>query len=881
MAKGWTRARVCAAIALMAMLALGGWRLVAWAGRGESDEAVIGRQSNGTILVPTGQTLQPAGGHYTFDGRPIDMALRPDGRIVALLLPDSILLFDLRKNEFLPQSVPGQHGFGGLAWSPDGRTLYAGGRTAGRRGRGRETASILVTTFNANGEPENEEPIVLPFNSRIRPNGNAREASVGGLALSPDGKTLYAALFNNCTLAVIDLSSYDPASGSAKICEVPTGSSPERVVVSPRGDRIYVSNRGGKVPETGDTEDRTDPVVVDPASYRAATGTVSIVDAARAVSDPEHAVLSTVRVGLQPAALALSQDARRLFVANANNDSVSVVATGSAKVVETIPTSPAPGRLAESSPNGLAVSPNGRKLFVTLAGDNCVEELDLDAAAGGVAPQTKIAGLIPTGWFPLGVALDPQARRLLVINNKGIGSLGGDRARPRHKGPNTPEAGPGGVVTKEESVGRSVFAVLGSLSVIAVPDAPTLAHYTALTARNNHFDRMTLALKRAPDPFWARFKHVVLIIKENRTYDQILGDISVPPGHIGGDAGLVMFGENITPNHHAIAREFGLLDNLYCSGSVSADGHQWLNEAFASDYMERAMDRYPRSYPCCGTDPLSYAGNKFVWEAAMAAGRTFRDYGEFSPLQSMKPHEELDYNNVGDFSSSRGMDVAHAERVIRDLTAGDAGDASKALAQLTYIWLPNNHTFGTDPGFPTPESCVADNDLGLGRIVECLSHSKRYWRDEPTVVFVIEDDAQGGVDHVEGHRTVGFAISPFNRRHQVNSTNYNQLSMVRTIEVILGLKPLNQFDAAAVPMRDCFQETADYTPYVAQKNRVSLSKRNPSVRKASGIERRWAAVCSRLDFSAPDRADPNKLTEALWHHTHGAAAFPPPDAAGQ
>jgi YVTN family beta-propeller protein len=737
----------------------------------------------------------------------------------------------------------------------------------------------MVTRFNPDGTPESLEPIRFPLNSRIKPNGNAMDAEVSGLALSPDGRRLYAALFNNCTLAVVDLTTYDPATGDAKSVEVPTGSSPERVVVSPRGDRIYVANRGGRVPEPGDTEDRTDPVVVDPKTYRASTGTVSVIDAARAASDPDHALVATVSVGLQPAALALSLDGRRLFVANANSDSVSVADTASGRVIETIPTSPAPGRLAESSPNGLVVSSDGRRLFVTLGGDNCVEQVDLDAGAGGRGTQTKIAGLIPTGWFPLAVALDQGGRRLLVINNKGIGSLGGRRAKPRHKGPTTPEAGPGGTVTKDEVVGHSVYSVLGSLSAIPIPDARTLAHYTALTARNNHFDRMAVALKEPPDPFWARFKHAILLIKENRTYDQVLGDIVVPPGHIGGDPGLVMFGEEITPNHHAIAREFGLLDNLYCSGSISADGHQWLNEAFASDYMERAMHAYPRSYPCCGTDPLAYAGNQFLWQSALNAGRTFRDYGEFGPLLSMKPHEDAHFDEPGDITASRSRDVFHGEHVIADLTAGDAGDAGHTLAQLSYIWLNNDHTFGTDPGFPTPEACIADNDVGMGRIVDYISHSKRYWHDEPTAIFVVEDDAQGGVDHVEGHRTVGFVISPFSRRHQIDSTNYNQLSMLRTIELILGLKPLNQFDAAAVPMRDCFQETADYTPYLALKNRIALNRRNPSLRKTSGIERHWAEVCSHLDFSEPDRADPAKLTEALWHHTHGSAAFPPPDAA--
>ncbi|HLJ56467.1 MAG TPA: bifunctional YncE family protein/alkaline phosphatase family protein, partial [Chthonomonadaceae bacterium] len=776
-------------------------------------------------------------------------------------------LLDTATGEFQPEAIKGKHGFGGIAWTRDGRTLYATGKA--------RDGTVFVTRFDEAGKATATKPIEFPLNSRIEPNFAAKDSKPSGLALSPDEKTLYVSLFNNATLAVVDLTTYDPEAGGAKFTEVPVGSSPERVAVSPLGDKVYVANRGGKTPEAGDTEDTADPVVVDPETYKASTATLSVVSAGRAKADAAHAVVKTIDVGLQPADLALSPDGRFLYTANANAESVSVIRTADDTIAETIPTSPAPGKLAASSPNGLAVTPDGRTLYVTLGGDNAVEALALDAAAGGTAERTRIAGLIPTAWFPLGVALGKDAKTLYVANSKGIGSAGAIAKRKRTAfTAETPEAGPGGLVVGDDFVGHSVYAVMGSVGIVPVPDAKTLAQYTAQVARNNHFDRMEAALKQNTDPFWSRFKHVVLIIKENRTYDQILGDMPVPPGHVGGDPSLLMWGEKITPNQHAIAREFGLFDNIYCSGAISADGHHWLNEAFADDYDERAMNNYPRSYPCCGTDPLVYAGNPFLWQAAMQAGRTFYNYGEFGPLPSMKRHSDADFSGRFTVTEDRNRDVAHSERVLADLQPGARG-----LAQYTSIWFGNNHTSGIAPGAYTPESCVADNDMAVGNVVDAISHSKRYWQEEPTAIFIIEDDAQGGLDHVEGHRTTGFVISPFNKRGQTFSTNYNQLNMVRTIELMLDLKPLNQFDAAAVPMRPVFQETGDFRPFNVIKNRVALNLKNPPARRLTGTTRHWAEVSARLDFSKPDRADPEKVTQALWVHTHGDAAYPPADAA--
>jgi YVTN family beta-propeller protein len=888
-----TRTRISRKLALcllaLAALTYGGLRLNARPTGEPSPTAIVGKLADGIYLVPTGQTLTPSGLNLTFDGRPVDMALSPDGKTLAVMLGKEVRFFDTTTRQFRAETLPGPHDFGGIVWSPDGKTLYSTGNVKSRSAGDDDPATgvVYVTQFDADGHATPDKPISFPLNSRIQPNKKAKDSRPSGLALSPDGKTLYVALFNNGTVAAVDLSTYNPTTGAATFNEALVGSSPERLLLSADGSKLYVANRGGKTPDAGDTVDNDDPVVVDPDTYKASTGTLTVVntewitkdpsqvDPSEISKDPAHSgpESKTIPVGLQPADLTFSPDGKHLFVANANADSISVISTDSDSVVETILTSPAPGGLAESSPNGLKVSKDGATLYVTLGGDNAVEVVTLDQMAGGTASATHIAGLIPTAWFPLGILLSADSSSLYVINNKGVGSLGNAVTRPWTDAA-TPEAGPGGVLVTKNLTGHSVYSVMGSLSVIPVPDAQTLKRDTAQVAHNDHFDRMAQALNQKPDPFWSRFKHVVLVIKENRTYDQILGDIPVPPGHIGGDPNLVMFGEKITPNQHALAHEFGLFDNLYCTGEISADGHHWLNEAFADDYDERARDNYPRSYPCCGTDPLVYAGNKFLWQAAMDAGRTFYNYGEFFPLPSMQRHSSMEYNAKYIVTPDRNEDVAHCERILADLD-----DSSKGLSQLTTIWFPNNHTSGTKPGAYTPESCIADNDLALGKLVEAISHSQKYWHDEPTAIFVVEDDAQGGLDHVEGHRTTGLVISPFNKRGQVFSTNFSQLTMLHTIEQMLDLKPLNQLDAAAISMRSVFTDKGDFKPFTVHQNEVALNLINPPLKRLSDVPRRWAAVSAQLDFSAPDRADPDKLTEVLWHHTHGSAAYPPPTAA--
>ncbi len=833
---------------------------------------VVGLQRNGSYLVPTGQILRPVGKQLQFDGRPVDMALSPNGKTLALLLPTGIRLVDVAKGAFVGDLNRSRHNFAGIAWSHDGTRLFSSATASGPDGR--MQGAIAVDRVNADGTLVPLKSITIPLKVGIQPDIRAKNSGTCGMVISPNGKWLYVSLFENAAVACVNLATYNAATGIAGYTEVPVGSSPDALAISPDGSRLYAADRGGRRPQAGDTEDLGDPVVVNPVTYKADTGEVTVIDTQRAALEPGRAVVAEIAVGLQPTALAVSPSGLRLYVACSNSDELDVINTANFQLVDKLDTSPAPAKLGDSSPNGLAVTRNGRRLFVSLGGDNAIAEYQLSTADGGEGSTTRRLGLIPTAWFPIDVCLVDNDTTLCIANSKGVGSLGSlYHFHPDPYGAASPAQGPGGLnVPAGGFVGHTVYNVIGTLGLVPIPNDARLREDTANTAEYDHFVRMAVAVNNRPSPFWSRFKHVIMIIKENRTYDQVFGDVKTPIGTPGGDPNLVMFGRVVTPNHHALAARFGLFDNLYCSGEISADGHHWIDEAFADDYDERMLDRYPRSYPCCGTDPLSFAGTQFLWQAAMNRGISFRDYGEYGPLPSIARHADPTYNMPAAITASQNEDVNHEHQFEADVK-------QHGLPRLTYLWFPNDHTSGLRPGAYTPESDVADNDLALGRLVSFISHSRKYWHDEPTCIFVVEDDAQGGLDHIDGHRTVGLVISPFNREHQVNSSFYDQLTMDRTMELMLGMPPQNQFDAAATSMRNAFTSKGDFRPYDFVPNKIALDERNPQAAALSGEAKHWAEVASRLNFSAPDLADPAKVTAMLWFHTHGNAPFPPPDAA--
>lgn len=858
-----------------------------------SATAPVGRVGSNRYFTPANQMLTPTGLQVPLPGlRPQALALSPDGRrLVTAGKTHELVVVEPKTGKIL-QRVPlpsdqdkdpapdaisarvlqpdkeGQLSFTGLIFSPDGARIYL----ANVRG------TIKVFGVDRDGTVAGLFSISMPETG----NPKRRAEIPAGLALSPDGQRLYMALNLSNRLAELD------ARDGILLRVWDVGVAPYDVVL--QGHKAYVSNWGGRQPDatsvTGPAGQGT-LVRVDPVRYIANEGSVSVIDLRpNPVSSASRPASAEILTGLHASALALSPNGRWLVVANAGSDTLSVIDTRSDQVVETIWTRSSPADLFGASPTALAFDKSGQTLFVCNGTQNAVAVVRFKPG------ESSLQGLIPVGWFPGAIVHDAARRSLCVANVKGFDP---EKTKDKLSG----------------GLGFNSHQYHGSLSLLRVPSERELGRLTQAALRNMRYPLLAEAKLPArpgqlPRPVPERvgepsvFRHVVYIIKENRTYDQVFGDM--PEGR--GDPSLCIFGEAISPNHHALACEFVLLDNTYCSGILSADGHQWTDTAFATDYMERSFAGFPRSYPDGmddkGVDALAYSPGGFIWDNAIAHGKTLRDYGEFAitdkswkdktkrdklrfldhyrefvngtdtinlssrpAIESLRPY--LVTNTVG-----WDMDVPDVFRAAQFIKELKQFERTGGFPNLTLICLPNDHTSGTKPGSPTPAAHVADNDLALAQIVEAISHS-RFWPE--TCIFVIEDDPQNGWDHVSGYRTVAFVISPYTKRGQVVSTQYNQTSLLRTMELILGLPPMNQMDATATPMFDCFVTTPDFTPYRARPNNVPLDQMNPEPKKISDpLLRRHAQASARLPLAEIDRCPEDLLNRILWHAMKGSQA---------
>ena len=811
----------------------------------------VGLQADGSVITPTNQRLTPAGFQVGFPGRPVDLVLGPKERYLYIKNKSDIVVIRINDRAIM-QTLPmkkGGNSFVGLLLSKDGKKLY----TSDARQRVWEATISKDHILNWSREFDFEGP---------KGRGNAVPA---GMAFSPDGKSLLVCLSRNNSLGVVNLS-------DKTYYEIPVGIAPYTVLVHPSG-KIYVSNWGGRRPQKGEPTAETSgsQVLVNPKTGIASSGTISIVDLAK------NKEVGSIPVCLHPSGMAFSHSKNFLFVANANSDTISVINTKTDSVVEAFSVRMRNSLPFGSAPNALVASPDDQTLYVANGTDNAIAVVALGQNAGVIGSRffsSRIIGMIPTGWYPGAVITNRRGNFLYVANVKGLGSLN----------------------KKTTRLGFNSHDHLGSVSIIPVPDRKQLAKYTKQVEANNDLARQiaqihsdTTGSKLVPIPIHpgekSVFKHVVYIIKENRTYDQVLGDMF----QANGDTNLVMFGRKVTPNHHKLAEDFVLMDNFYCSGVLSADGHQWTDEAYVTDYLEKSFGDFSRSYPYDGDDALAYASSGFIWDRVLKKGLTFRDYGEFVRAE-IKPKGNF-LEIYDDFVLNTGKFSIRAKANLKTLepylcpnyigfpnTVSDIYRASVFIKELKQfeannnfpnfiiMLLPNDHTSGTRPGRPTPDAAVADNDLALGKIVEAISHSK-FWKE--TAIFVTEDDPQDGLDHVDGHRTVGFVISPYTKRGKVVSTYYTQISMVRTIEQILGLKPMNQFDLVAEPMTDCFTDSADFTPYESAPNNIPLTEINPQLESLNGEALHWAKESLKLDLDDVDRADENTFNRILWFAAKG------------
>ncbi len=796
----------------------------------------VGPLAGGGFLLNSGWTLRPAGEQVAVDTLPMSTAPSLDGKYLLVLNggynPPSISVIELAgKREIGRTPLP--DAWLGLTVAPSGNLFYVGGGSSGK---------VYEMSLAENGTvTRTREFAIGPSQAKGAP-------FVGDVALSPDGRQLYAADLYGDSIAQINVQ-------AGKMTDHwKTGQRPYRILVSPDGVELFISSW--------------------------AEGVVYEHQAASGVK------IAKIRVGLHPTdmlwlnAPAPAQEngphyVARLFVAAANTNNVysfGVTTDAQLTMLEAINVSMTPMHPAGMTPSALAIDKRGSHLYVACSDANAVAVADISA------PRTRVLGFIPTGWYPTAVrALDDG--QLAIANGKGLGS------HPNPRGPNPTvhtafEHQGERQIRKDEYVAR---IQTGTVAFLPQPAPDEISAMTQTVLENSPYrDEMIYgpitgaqAARFARTPEHASpIEHVIYVIKENRTYDQVLGDIAKG----NGDKSLTLFGEQVTPNLHKLAEDYILYDNFYENADVSADGHNWASAAIAPDYtMKLWPSEYghrSKVYDFEGGEPANLPPAGYLWDNALQAGVTIRDYGEWVtniPLNQVTGERQIKAVNDPQLAAHTDMnfrsfdleytDVNRAKEFIREWK----GFESQGQApQLIILRMPNDHTQGTRAGALTPLSYAADNDYGMGMIVDAVSHSKLW---PSTAIFVIEDDAQNGPDHVDSHRAPVWVISPYTRRAIVDSTMYNQASVLRTMELIVGLRPLTHFDAGATPMFGSFSQQADTSAFTAIPPKVSLTERNPA--NAPG-----AKQSARMNFSQEDLVDDDELNEVLWRaikHTE-----PPP-----
>jgi YVTN family beta-propeller protein len=794
-------------------------------------------------VITTRQSITPAGAQMVFKGRVQGATFGKDGKLWALSRTH------LYQVDWLENKVVSQHtlgGFGGIR----GLTLDS------------QSNPIVSLVESRKGEPG--QVFVVRPDTKTTPGTLTKIGSVLGTENvgSPfvhAGQVLTPLTYNN-GLAMTDM-----ATGQTKTVAV--GVAP--VAVTAGGDLAYVANWGG-LPAQKDAlsaptglKASADQVRID-ARGVALEGSISVVNLTTGT------VSANIPVGRHPTALALDGAKGLLYVANTNDDSISIIDVRTRQVRQTIQLQPFSEAVQGVAPSGITLDRAGKRLFIACGGINAVMIYDLEAG--------RMQGLVPTGWYPVSVTLNQDETKLAIATLLGVGSGQND-------GPNK----------------RFVHANRGTIHVVDLPDFAQLASYSAAVAENNRMayrDGVARSQSQAAtSPAPARaipvrsgepslIEHVVYIIKENRTYDQLFGDLE----RGNGEPSFVMFGEDVTPNQRRLARDFVLLDNFYTTGGNSANGHQWVTQGNEASYT--LWPGYSgRSYPFDGSDPLAYSSGGFIWDAVLAKGKSVAVFGEYAPgilndtpvqrqglfarwkagddfanmWNTTSPIPPLDRALVRNFPAY-SMDIPDVVRARIFLDKLKEYEAKGTMPHLTVMLLPSDHTSGTRPGANTPKAMVADNDLALGQVVEGLSKSK-FW--PKMAIFVVEDDSQNGVDHVDGHRTVALAISPYTRRNHVDSTMYSHQSMLKSIELILGLPSLSLFNLIANDMRASFTDTPNLAPHTAIIPKQELTELNPPLSALTGAPKAAAIASARMNFSVPDAVPTAELNRIVWHNVKG------------
>ncbi len=768
----------------------------------------VGMQPDGSFLLSSGWRIKAAGTQIPVDTFPMAAAVTPDKKFLLVLNggynPPSISVIDIATNKAVGRT-PVPDGWLGLVITKAGDKVYVGG--------GSQAAIYEFSLANGVLKPSRMFPIVAQKDRKP-------EDFIGDVQLSPDGHLLYAAdLYRNSVVVV------NPQSGLV-VSRIKTGRRPYRILFNPSGKSLYVSSW--------------------------ADGSISQFDAATG------ALITTVRVAPHTTDMVWREGsiedhpeiAARLFVSASNTNNVYVLGateSGDLSRLETINLSLTPRQPLGTTPSGLGLSADGSKLFVACSDANAAAVVDISGE------RSRVLGFVPTGWYPTDAFGLPDGR-MAVLNGKGL------RSYPNPDGPNPAKTG-----NKAPQYGPRIQT--GTVQLVDVPDESKLQSLTAEVLGNTPYRDEKLDDAGIPpdSPVHANgpIKHVIYIVKENRTYDQVLGDMKEG----NGDASLVLFGESSTPNFHKMAREFVLLDNFYVNSDVSADGHNWATAAIAPDFTQRMWpSQYAsraKTYNFEGGEPANSPPAGYLWTNAAQAGITLANYGYFAENRAKPAADGSQISRVLDPVLSkvtntdfRSFDLDYPDVERAKVFLDDLGDWQKdgMMPQLLIMRLGNDHTSGTTAGKIAPLSASADNDQAVGMVVEAVSKS-RYWNE--TAIFIIEDDAQNGPDHVDSHRSTCYVISPWVKRHEVNSTMYNQASVLRTMEIILGMHPMTTYDAGARPMFGVFAATPTPTAYTLEKPRVSLTDRNPAKSPT-------AARSNRMNFKDADDIDDDELNAILW-----------------
>ncbi|HEY5510741.1 MAG TPA: bifunctional YncE family protein/alkaline phosphatase family protein [Prolixibacteraceae bacterium] len=832
------------------------------------------------VLLPYNRWIDPAGTQLSFgikelENHAMDVALSPDEKWLAIEGRYEVLVVSVSNNKIAGTFQLSNYfnrqltmnSFSGICWRQEGSLTQLFWGAVGKMASG-----VVMANWN-NGKFTDSD--FIPF-AKEAPAATSLANEV--IYRNESGKpAIYVVLNGNNKVVKLDPDTRKVL-WSTLVGVAPYG-------ITKSNGKIYVTNWAGGQPENNDKNVAGVPwgkAKVNELNGATREGTVSVLDPVTGV------VLKEIPVGLHPNDVITGSDEKFVYVSNANSDEVSVISTADDQVKETISVRLNAEKNAYwgDSPNGLALSKDNKTLYVCNGMDNALAVISLGkvSAAGSTGKLSVIEGFIPTGAYPGAVTV--TGNNLLYVANI--------------------EAEGSGIPFYTEGSKKAKYnshKEMASISIIPVPLAKELKGYTERVKISNQHFRLDLTAKLprknvSPVPVPERigepsvFKHVLYIIKENRTYDQVLGDMKKGDG----DSTLTVYGRKITPNTHELSDQFVLLDNYYASGKCSAEGHQWTDASIVTDWVEKSVRAWFRSYPHVQYDALVYSPTGFIWDNALAHNKKVRIYGEaclaeFRPGQTWSSiykgflnNEKLQFKNKTtiqpvepilsqDFPSSDNhlvSDIQRADIFIKELKALEQQEGDQ-LPELMVMALSNDHTVGTRPGMPTPRAFVADNDLAVAQIVEALSKSK-FWKN--TAVFVTEDDSQDGWDHVSAYRTVGMVISPYSKTASLVHTNYNQVSMVRTIEQILGIPPMNIMDATAMPMFDCFTSKPDLSPYMALKNEVPLDELNPDLRALSGKALHYAKRSMEPQFDGIDDGDEDLFNRILWFAAKGNAKYP-------